>query len=363
MKTYFDIFTIVYSIKSKKHDDYTYENAYNDTERIIKILKKRRNKNAQNILKPADKINTLDTITSIEKSHFPKILHLTCKDKHKIDNPIWINCLEKYKHMYKCKFKIHDNNDIYKFFESFDNDNLHYIKEIKIGAVLADIFRYAILYVKGGIYSDMDCEPLQPIENLFKNNHYHGRSDNFFYIYPNHIKLENSECDFYENPCNNCSYVSQNNGIIKYVCLGHRYITHNTDIVVCYEFDKTWCKNRVDDLNNKHKWLDKDIGVCQWYIIAKPNQQLFLDCYRECINNIKHLLTLDKNNDYHFNVINGSGPLCFTKIINKKIENGSLSKKNICFLPSDFFCCGSNESVPQTKNSYVKHNFTGTWLK
>jgi hypothetical protein len=35
----------------------------------------------------------------------------------------------------------------------------------------------------------------------------------------------------------------------------------------------------------------------------------------------------------------------------------------IKILPSDFFCCGSwNGSVPLTKNSYIKHYFTGSWL-
>ena len=309
--------------------------------------------------------NDIIQIKSNKMVHFPRVLHLTCKDKNNIDNPIWKNCLHKYMHMYtKCKIKIHDNEDIYRIVQQFDPENIEYIKQIKIGAVLADIFRYLILYLEGGIYSDMDCEPIIPIHKLFKEKHFHGDQNNFVYIYPPGKHLINVACDFYENPCDECKYVSTfNDGVHKYVCLGHKYVRSKTDIIVCYEYDKTWCKNIINNAETKHKWVDNDIGVCQWFIITKPRQELFLDCYRECVNNIKELLKLNKQNDYHFNVINGSGPLFFTKIINKKLENRSLSKKKICFLPSDFFCCGSNESVPFTKNTYVRHKFTGSWLK
>ena len=47
-----------------------------------------------------------------------------------------------------------DNKDIYDIIEIFDKKRLDIIKQIKIGAVLADIFRYLILYLRGGYYSD-----------------------------------------------------------------------------------------------------------------------------------------------------------------------------------------------------------------
>ena len=41
-------------------------------------------------------------------------------------------------------------------------------------------------------------------------------------------------------------------------------------------------------------------------------------------------------------------------------------KKQICILPSDYFCCGSgfgSSFVPSTKNMFIQHKFTGSWLK
>jgi hypothetical protein len=44
---------------------------------------------------------------------FPKILHLTCKDKNNIDNHIWRQCYEKFKKIYTgYEIILYDNQDI-----------------------------------------------------------------------------------------------------------------------------------------------------------------------------------------------------------------------------------------------------------
>ena len=64
---------------------------------------------------------------------------------------------------------------------------------------------------------------------------------------------------------------------------------------------------------------------------------------------------MDKN--YCHTVINLTGPSGFTKIVMDNFTD------KIKILPCDFFCCGSwNGAVPLTKNSYVKHYYTGSWL-
>ena len=30
----------------------------------------------------------------------PKLIHLTCKDKHNINNPVWLRCYNRYKTLY-----------------------------------------------------------------------------------------------------------------------------------------------------------------------------------------------------------------------------------------------------------------------
>jgi hypothetical protein len=133
---------------------------------------------------------------------------------------------------------------------------------------------------------------------------------------------------------------------------------------VCYEFEKTWHRE-LPKSSEKHLWVDNNIGICQWFIGAKEKQKLFLECYKKALHNIKNVNFENKDN-YHFNVINSTGPLFFTKVINKHMNTYPEFSKNICILPSDYFCCGSgfgNSSVPSTKNKFIEHKFTGTWLK
>ena len=107
----------------------------------------------------------------------PKKIHLTCKDKNNIENKIWKKCLKKYKLLYPdYEIIIYDNNDIYKILEKNFPQYLVKFKQIKIGAIIADIFRYLILYLEGGIYSDFDCYPIKSVNELLNENfkYYHG---------------------------------------------------------------------------------------------------------------------------------------------------------------------------------------------
>lgn len=115
---------------------------------------------------------------------YPKILHLTVSDKNNITNPIWIQCLKKYRELYTdYTIKLYDNKDIYRIVAKHNIEHLEDVKNIKIGAILADLFRYLILYLEGGIYSDMDCMPLKPIEGLLKEK---GESANTILCYEFH---------------------------------------------------------------------------------------------------------------------------------------------------------------------------------
>ena len=67
--------------------------------------------------------------------------------------------------------------------------------------------------------------------------------------------------------------------------------------------------------------------------------------------------------NYHYEVINTSGPLFFTRIINHFLKKNPALKNEIVLLPSDYFCCGSHDVTPYTKNTFIKHLYTGTWLK
>jgi mannosyltransferase OCH1-like enzyme len=331
---------------------------YTLNDAIIEITNKRKEKYNKKLLLFNENMNNIP----LDENNMPKIIHFTCKNKNNIDNPIWIECFKKYKNMYPdYKIIIYDNNDIYNIINTFNKKNIDFVKNITTGAVLADIFRYLILYLRGGYYSDFDCEPVKRINKLSEIQ-YHGDQNNNLYIYPRNSKLPNNEWDFHENPCNHNGLILRDINKNTYKCLGHKYITNETNIIVGYEFEKTWHKEMIVG-NNKNKWTDNNIGICQWFIGSKPQERLFLTCYKKSISNIKNIQLNKNNKDYHYDVINGSGPLFFTKVINKFISEDPSFKNKIAIFPCDYFCCGSFEKVPNTKNKFIQHKFTGTWLK
>jgi hypothetical protein len=291
-----------------------------------------------------------------------KKLHLTCKDKHNITNNVWLSCIQKYKQMYKdYEIIIYDNNDIYNIIQKHYPEHLEKIKKIQIGAILADIFRYLILYLEGGIYADMDTEPIKRIDNLLVDKtYYHNNSNNSsFFIQRTEIKKKSGIKRGYpiiqnfiykQNPCNNSLLIKDN----EYKCLGHNI--QNNKVILGYEYDNDFHKEFIY-LNSKIRTY-KDVGICQWFMISKENRQsVFLKAYLYCIENIDKLLSFKRTDkDYHFNVINTCGPLAFTKIVLDNMDD------SIYILPADFFCCGSASLVPRTVNRYIQHHFTGTWL-
>lgn len=277
-----------------------------------------------------------------------KIIHLTCKDKNNINNKIWLETLRRYKKIYNdYEIKVYDNNDIYNIVDKYFPKYLNDIKCIKIGAILADIFRYLILYLKGGIYSDFDCMPInnKHVKNLFNETYYHGNpnnNDGLIYIYENFPKnkklKQESFCDYRINPCDNSTFVRSNSQSKTFKCHGHK-ITKNIKTIVCHEFFK-------------------DDQICQWFIISEAKQKVFLQCFKECMRNIEILKKLDKKSkDYADIVMKNSGPELFSKFIKiyKRKQN------NILILPETFFCAGSGNYVPTTRYSYVKHYFTSSW--
>lgn len=346
----------IYSHNKQKNQSYTYEKAINDLKIYIE---------KQNIKIINNHLLIKKNITQNEYK-FPKIIHLTCPNKNNIDNQIWLDCLERIKYIYPdYVVKLYDDNDIYNLIEKYDKKNLDSIKRIKIGAILADIFRYLILYLDGGIYCDMDCYPTKSINTIFDSTHFHGNTHNYFHVHKNKSQqITHPSCNFYENPCNNCKLINTTKIADTYVCMGHKYVNTKTNIIVGTEFDSVWNSNIINDETIKHKWVDNNIGICQWFIITKPKQKLFLKCYKKSIKHIDKIVELDRlSPTFHYDVINTTGPLLFTKIINYSINYNKVRQNEISILPADFFCSGSGGTVPETKNTYIKHKFTGTWLK
>lgn len=285
----------------------------------------------------------------------PKKIHLTCKNKNNINNSIWEDCYNKYKIMYyDCEIILYDDNDIYNIIEKTFPQYIDKIKKIKVGAILADIFRYLILYLEGGIYSDMDCEPIKRIDELIDLNftYFHGdeSNNNIFFVCKKQEDLKDLRYYFNNNVCDNCKIIKTEENIETCECLGHKKITEYVSTILGYEYHKDWHSLlRIYDTY-------KNVSICQAFMITEPKQDIFLKMFLHCMDKIDFLINLSKQSiNYEYNVIHTCGPVAFTKIILDNLSN------KICILPSDFYCTGSYNMVPLTKNSYNRHLGTSSW--
>ncbi len=93
----------------------------------------------------------------------PKTIYLSYKTKEIPDYiiPNWKKLYPDY------DVKLYDNNDCIEFFKKeFDQTYVDIFNFIKDGPIKADFWRVCILYKYGGIYSDIDVEPLVNINNI-----------------------------------------------------------------------------------------------------------------------------------------------------------------------------------------------------
>ncbi|MCB1106531.1 MAG: hypothetical protein KDK76_00370 [Chlamydiia bacterium] len=59
--------------------------------------------------------------------------------------------------------RCYSKEDIFTFFEAHFPELLPELLNITLDVVLADLFRYALLFIEGGVYLDIDTIPLQPL--------------------------------------------------------------------------------------------------------------------------------------------------------------------------------------------------------
>jgi len=88
----------------------------------------------------------------------PKKLHFTYKtqtlpDKYSKNIAIWKQTCPDW------EFNFYTDADITSFFNTYFPQYSSDISQIKLGVILSDIFRYGVLYIFGGLYSDIDTTP------------------------------------------------------------------------------------------------------------------------------------------------------------------------------------------------------------
>ena len=104
---------------------------------------------------------------SINTNTIPNYLFQTYYDKKKIPQYIFDN-VNLYAQNYK--YFLLDDNDAIKFLKSyFTYDVVKRFNQLLYGAHKADLLRYCLLYIYGGVYIDIKTILIKPLDEIFKN--------------------------------------------------------------------------------------------------------------------------------------------------------------------------------------------------
>lgn len=139
---------------------------------IVKLLHKNKlktNINPNNEINHINHINHIDHINHINHNNhnIPKLLHLCYKNKYIPENiiPTWKNLNPEYEVIF------YDDIDCINFLNiNYNQLYVDIFNFIKDGPIKADFFRICVLYKSGGIYCDIDIEPLISFSNFIEPN-------------------------------------------------------------------------------------------------------------------------------------------------------------------------------------------------
>lgn len=96
----------------------------------------------------------------------PKIIFQTYHDKKKIPEKVYKN-IKKYARGYT--HLIYDDRDCLQFLNKYYKQNVVDTFNSLNGAHKADLFRYCVLYIYGGVYLDIKTELVEPIDKIFND--------------------------------------------------------------------------------------------------------------------------------------------------------------------------------------------------
>lgn len=144
----------VYKFKNNKYyrklflrDDFIYTKTYNE----------------KLVLKTLDESQS--SVTTAPITSITPIIWQTYHDKNLIPQDIYEN-IKKYAPDYK--HIIYDDKEAIEFLDiHFNSVVLDTFKNFKQGAHKADLLRYCLLYIYGGIYLDIKTELIEPIDEIF----------------------------------------------------------------------------------------------------------------------------------------------------------------------------------------------------
>lgn len=101
----------------------------------------------------------------------PKVIMQTCASRDKL-TPQMVEAMQTWKDKNPgWDYELFDDNECAEFIRNhFDSDTLKAFQNLIPGAFKADLFRYCYLYIKGGVYSDIDNICLAPLNDFLYDN-------------------------------------------------------------------------------------------------------------------------------------------------------------------------------------------------
>lgn len=107
---------------------------------------------------------------SVDTQKIPKKIYQSWKTK-KLDGRMAEIVEETKKMNPDCEYYLYDDNDCKQFLlEHFGINHANAFDVLIPGAFKCDFWRYAQLYITGGIYMDMDMQPLVPFSQIIEPN-------------------------------------------------------------------------------------------------------------------------------------------------------------------------------------------------
>lgn len=200
-------------------------------------------------------------------------------------------------------YQLFDNAELFEFFEeNLDPSNFNLIKQInpKYGVILADIFRYLIIYKLGGVYIDIKSTLNIPLSKALKT----------------HYKFLISQWKNRENE--------------EFSGVGlHRDLSH----IPGGEFQ-------------------------QWHVVAEPQHPFLKAVLQQVFENIKNydMFTFGVG---RIGVLRLSGPICYTKVIKQILDKHPhefLDIEDLGFQYSIFRNTADRSAHSRLPNHYSKLN-------
>ena len=109
-------------------------------------------------------------VPNLNKRKIPRIIHQTFKTNN-VPVSMYQAAMSWVEYNLDCEYRFYDDEDCLNLIkENFNDEVLQAYYLLEKGAFRADLWRYCVLYIYGGIYADIDTVCQMPMLALIENN-------------------------------------------------------------------------------------------------------------------------------------------------------------------------------------------------